>query len=223
MRIYSVEDDPAIRDLLVYALKQAGYEAEGFAEGQAFLEAVKRQTPDLALLDVMLPGEDGFALLRRLRGDAQTRGVAVIMLTAKDAEMDKVQGLETGADDYVVKPFGVMELLSRVKAVLRRVKQEGESAVTTLGAITLDAAEHRVYVGGEEITLTLKEFDLLKKLMANRGIALTREQLLDSVWGIEFAGDTRTVDVHVGTLRQKLGAGGDCIRTVRGVGYRMEE
>ncbi len=223
MRIYSVEDDPAIRDLLVYALKQAGYEAEGFAEGQAFLEAVKRQTPDLALLDVMLPGEDGFALLRRLRGDAQTRGVAVIMLTAKDAEMDKVQGLETGADDYVVKPFGVMELLSRVKAVLRRVKQEGESAVTTLGAITLDAAEHRVYVGGEEITLTLKEFDLLKKLMANRGIALTREQLLDSVWGIEFAGDTRTVDVHAGTLRQKLGAGGDCIRTVRGVGYRMEE
>lgn len=223
MRIFSVEDDPAIRDLLLYALRQAGYEAEGFAEGGAFLAAVAKNAPDLVLLDVMLPGEDGFSLLKKLRGDAKTRGVAVIMLTAKDAEMDKVQGLETGADDYVVKPFGVMELLSRVKAVLRRAKQTEESAVLTLGCVALDSAEHKVFVSGDEITLTLKEFDLLKKLMTNKGLVLTREQLLDSVWGIDFAGDTRTVDVHVGTLRQKLGAGGDGIRTVRGVGYRMEE
>lgn len=224
MKVYSVEDDAGIRELIVYALAQAGYEAEGFADGRAFFDALQRAKPDLVLMDVMLPGEDGLSLTRRMRQSAGFRDIPVIMLTARGAEMDKVQGLDIGADDYVVKPFGVMELLSRVKAVLRRAARQtdGEERLI-MGAVTLDAGSHRAYVAGEEVALTLKEFELLNRLMLNRGIALTRERLLDSVWGVDYAGDTRTVDMHIATLRQKLGEGGAMIRTVRGVGYRMEE
>lgn len=222
--IYSVEDDAAIRELILYALRQAGFEAEGFEEGTAFRQAVAKAKPELVLLDLMLPGEDGMSLLRFLRQNAGTRDVPVILLTARGTEMDKVTGLDSGADDYMVKPFGVMELLSRVKAVLRRSGGK-ETAASTLSAgdITLDASRRQVTVAGETVTLTRKEFDLLETLMRNRGLVLTREKLLDTVWGIGFPGDTRTVDVHMGTLRQKLGAGAAMLQTVRGVGYRMED
>ena len=223
MRIYSVEDDQSIRELIVYALKQSGYDAAGFESGDTFWAAMREKLPDLALLDVMLPGEDGFALLARLRADERTRAIPVIMLTAKGTEMDKVQALDGGADDYVVKPFGVMELLSRVRAVLRRGAPSKPEQRLMLGGIELDADKRTVLAGGQPVTLTFKEFELLHKLMANKGIVFSRDKLLDSVWGVEFAGDTRTVDVHVATLRQKLGDAGGMIHTVRGVGYRMEE
>ena len=221
--IYSVEDDAAIRELIVYALRQAGYEAEGFEEGGAFRQALERKTPELVLLDLMLPGEDGLSLLRFLRQNPATRETPVILLTARGTEMDKVVGLDTGADDYVVKPFGVMELLSRVKAVLRRSPKQEAAHVLTAANVTLDPSRRQVTVDGESITLTRKEFDLLETLMRNRGLVMTREKLLDTVWGIDFPGDTRTVDVHMGTLRQKLGAGAALLQTVRGVGYRMED
>ena len=221
--IYSVEDDAAIRELIVYALRQAGYEAEGFEEGGAFRRALERKTPELVLLDLMLPGEDGLSLLRFLRQNPATRETPVILLTARGTEMDKVVGLDTGADDYVVKPFGVMELLSRVKAVLRRSPKQETAHVLTAANVTLDPSRRQVTVDGESITLTRKEFDLLETLMRNRGLVMTREKLLDTVWGIDFSGDTRTVDVHMGTLRQKLGAGAALLQTVRGVGYRMED
>ena len=221
--IYSVEDDSAIRELILYALRQAGYEAEGFEEGGAFRKAIEANVPDLVLLDLMLPGEDGMSLLRFLRQDARTQNVPVILLTARGTEMDKVTGLDSGADDYMVKPFGVMELLSRVKAVLRRVPGKGEDDALRHGEIVLDEARRTAAVAGEGVTLTRKEFDLLAMLMRNHGLVLTREKLLDTVWGIDFPGDTRTVDVHVGTLRQKLGTSGGAIQTVRGVGYRMED
>ena len=221
--IYSVEDDAAIRELIVYALRQAGYEAEGFEEGGAFRQALERKTPELVLLDLMLPGEDGLSLLRFLRQNPATRETTVILLTARGTEMDKVVGLDTGADDYVVKPFGVMELLSRVKAVLRRSPKQEAAHVLTAANVTLDPSRRQVTVDGESITLTRKEFDLLETLMRNRGLVMTREKLLDTVWGIDFPGDTRTVDVHMGTLRQKLGAGAALLQTVRGVGYRMED
>lgn len=221
--IYSVEDDASIRELILYALRQAGYEAEGFEEGTALMKALSGSVPDLILLDLMLPGEDGITLLRRIRNDARVRSVPVILLTAKGAEMDKVTGLDNGADDYIVKPFGVLELLSRVKAVLRRAGQPAENAPVQLGDIALDPARRSVTIAGREAVLTRKEFDLLEVLMRNKGLVLTREKLLDAVWGIDFPGDTRTVDVHVGTLRQKLGSAGALVQTVRGVGYRMEE
>ncbi len=221
--IYSVEDDASIRELILYALRQAGYEAEGFEEGTALMKALSGSVPDLILLDLMLPGEDGITLLRRIRNDARVRSVPVILLTAKGAEMDKVTGLDNGADDYIVKPFGVLELLSRVKAVLRRTGQPAENAPVQLGDIALDPARRSVTIAGREAVLTRKEFDLLEVLMRNKGLVLTREKLLDAVWGIDFPGDTRTVDVHVGTLRQKLGSAGALVQTVRGVGYRMEE
>ena len=221
--IYSVEDDAAIRELILYALRQAGFEAEGFEEGTAFRQALAKAKPELVLLDLMLPGEDGMSLLRFLRQNAGTRDVPVILLTARGTEMDKVTGLDSGADDYMVKPFGVMELLSRVKAVLRRSGKETASPTLAAGDITLDASRRQVTVAGEAVTLTRKEFDLLETLMRNRGLVLTREKLLDTVWGIDFPGDTRTVDVHMGTLRQKLGAGAAMLQTVRGVGYRMED
>ncbi len=222
MKIYSVEDDASIRELIVYALNQAGYPCVGFETGAAFQKAVARETPDLALLDVMLPDANGFALLHALRADERTRAIPVIMLTAKGTEMDKVLGLDSGADDYVVKPFGVMELLSRVKAVLRRSARPAEDRTLRLGEIELDPARHAVLAGGQPVELTPKEYELLRALLRNRGMALSREQLLDSVWGVAFAGDTRTVDMHVATLRQKLGACGEQVQTVRGVGYRME-
>lgn len=221
--IYSVEDDAAIRELIVYALRQAGFEAEGFEEGGAFRAALEKKTPELVLLDLMLPGEDGLSLLRFLRSEQATRQIPVILLTARGTEMDKVVGLDSGADDYVVKPFGVMELLSRVKAVLRRSSPPETAAPLTAGEITLDPSRRQVTVSGTAVTLTRKEFDLLETLMRNRGLVMTREKLLDTVWGIDFLGDTRTVDVHMGTLRQKLGEAASLLQTVRGVGYRMED
>ena len=222
--IYVVEDDPGIRELECYALKQAGFEARGFEEGGAFLEAVRVQLPQLVLLDVMLPGEDGNRLLARLRQDPRTRRLPVIMVTARGEEMDKVQGLDGGADDYIVKPFGVMELLSRVRAVIRRAGDE-QSPQTELavGDLRMDVARYRVFVKGRDVTLTHMEFELLRYLLINRGIALTRERLLDAVWGVDYPGDTRTVDVHMRTLRVKLGEASRCLQTVRGVGYRLED
>lgn len=222
--IYVVEDDPGIRELECYALKQAGFEARGFEEGEAFLEAVRVQLPKLVLLDVMLPGEDGNRLLARLRQDPRTRRLPVIMVTARGEEMDKVQGLDGGADDYIVKPFGVMELLIRVRAVIRRAGDE-QSPQTELavGDLRMDVARHRVFVKGRDVTLTHMEFELLRYLLINRGIALTRERLLDAVWGVDYPGDTRTVDVHMRTLRVKLGEASRCLQTVRGVGYRLED
>ena len=221
--IHVVEDDAGVRELELYALRQAGFEAEGFAEPSAFREALKTTLPDAVILDVMLPGEDGISILRSLRRETRTRRLPVILVTARDAEMDKVRGLDEGADDYLTKPFGVMELLARVRALLRRSGEDAQEECLTLGDVTLDRARHRVTAGGAEVVLTHMEFELLAFLMAHAGKAVTREVLLDDVWGIAYAGDTRTVDVHIRTLRQKLGASGSMIATVRGVGYRMEE
>ena len=221
--IHVVEDDAGVRELELYALRQAGFEAEGFAEPSAFREALKTTLPDAVILDVMLPGEDGISILRSLRRETRTRRLPVILVTARDAEMDKVRGLDEGADDYLTKPFGVMELLARVRALLRRSGEAAPEECLTLGDVTLDRARHRVTAGGAEVVLTHMDFELLAFLMAHAGKAVTREVLLDDVWGIAYAGDTRTVDVHIRTLRQKLGASGSMIATVRGVGYRMED
>ena len=221
--IHVVEDDAGVRELELYTLRTAGYEAEGFGEPAEFRRALQEGLPDLVILDVMLPGEDGMSLLRALRHDARTRRVPVILVTARDAEMDKVNGLDAGADDYLTKPFGVMELLARVRALLRRSGEEKAEDVLTHGPIVLDRLRHRVTAEGAEVVLTHMEFELLAFLMAHPGQALTREVLLDDVWGMAYAGDTRTVDVHIRTLRQKLGSSGSLIATVRGVGYRLED
>lgn len=221
--IYCVEDDSNIRDLVVYTLETTGYKARGFEDGKACMEALASETPELILLDIMLPGEDGMSILGRLKASPETRDIPVIMVTAKGAEYDKVMGLDSGADDYVTKPFGMMELISRIKAVLRRVSKdagEGEGLLMC-GSLTMDGKKHEVKVDGSTVTLTLKEFELLKQLMKHPGIVLTRDQLLEDIWGYDFGGETRTVDVHVRTLRQKLGDVGEYIETVRGVGYRM--
>ena len=221
--IYCVEDDSNIRDLVVYTLETTGYKARGFEDGKACMEALAAETPELILLDIMLPGEDGMSILGRLKASPETRDIPVIMVTAKGAEYDKVMGLDSGADDYVTKPFGMMELISRIKAVLRRVSKdvgEGEGLLMC-GNLMMDGKKHEVKVGGSVVTLTLKEFELLKQLLKHPGIVLTRDQLLEDIWGYDFGGETRTVDVHVRTLRQKLGDAGEYIETVRGVGYRM--
>lgn len=221
--IYCVEDDDNIRELVIYTLETTGLKAQGFAEGGSFMGALAFDTPELILLDIMLPGMDGMELLRKLKGSAKTREIPVIMVTAKGAEYDKVMGLDAGADDYVTKPFGMMELVSRVKAVLRRSNREHPHKDNTIvvGEIEIDTKKHEVTVAGEVINLTLKEYELLKRLMKNTNIVLTRDQLLEDIWGYDFDGETRTVDVHVRTLRQKLGSAGEHIETVRGVGYRM--
>lgn len=221
--IFVVEDDGGVRELELYALRQAGFQAEGFETPAAFRTALEKTLPDCVLLDVMLPGEDGLSLLRALRRDAKTRRIPVILVTARDAEMDKVKGLDSGADDYLTKPFGVMELLARVRALLRRTQKDAPSDAMTIGALSLDRESHRVTADGQEVTLTHMEFELLAFLMAHAGKAVTREVLLDDVWGMAYTGDTRTIDVHVRTLRQKLGDCGRMIATVRNVGYRMEE
>ena len=221
--IHVVEDDAGVRELELYTLRTAGYEAAGFGEPAEFRRALQESLPDLVILDVMLPGEDGMSLLRSLRQDARTRRLPVILVTARDAEMDKVNGLDAGADDYLTKPFGVMELLARVRALLRRSGEEKAEDVLTHGPIMLDRLRHRVTAEGVEVVLTHMEFELLAFLMAHPGQALTREVLLDDVWGMAYAGDTRTVDVHIRTLRQKLGESGGLIATVRGVGYRLED
>ena len=219
--IYCVEDDDNIRELVIYTLETTGLKARGFAEGSAFMEALAFDTPELILLDIMLPGDDGLELLKKLKSSPKTKGIPVIMVTAKGSEYDKVVGLDSGADDYVTKPFGMMELVSRIKAVLRRSgKVEDRMDMETAG-VHMDVKKHEVTVDGKEISLTLKEFELLEKLMRNQGIVLTRDQLLTEIWGYDFDGETRTVDVHIRTLRQKLGEKGEIIQTVRGVGYRV--
>ena len=221
--IYCVEDDAAIRDIEVYALRSTGFEAEGLENGEQLFAAIKKRVPELIILDVMLPGEDGLEILRRIRFSAVTRSVPVIMATARGEEYDKITGLDSGADDYLVKPFGMMEMVSRVRAVLRR-SGGGESAqkLLTLGSLALDPASHTVTVNGQAVTLTLKEFEILRTMMAKPGVVFTRDRLLSEVWGTDYDGETRTVDVHIRTLRQKLGDAGALIGTVRGVGYRME-
>ena len=230
-KILVVEDDASIRELVVWNLSEEGYECICAADGSQGIDAAKREMPDLILLDLMLPGVDGFEVLKGLRsGGVQT---PVIMLTAKTEETDKVLGLEFGADDYITKPFGVRELKARIKAVLRRYRAEsadeggiidgGTATIDlfTIGPLTIDVPRHEVSVNGEGVALTLKEFELLRMLAVNRGMVLTREQLLDIIWGYEYLGETRTVDVHIRYLRKKLGAAGECILTVRGLGYKL--
>lgn len=222
--IYCVEDDASIRELVLYTLRASGFEARGFAESGAFWEAMCELVPDLVLLDIMLPGEDGISILRRLRSLPDTAALPVILLTAKNTEYDKVIGLDSGADDYIAKPFGMMELVARVRAVLRRTQDAVSSAEHVLlsdGPISLDERAHTVCVSGQPVQLTLKEYQLLTLLMKNQGAVLTRDVLLENIWGYGSESETRTVDVHIRTLRQKLGDGGALIETVRGVGYRM--
>jgi two-component system alkaline phosphatase synthesis response regulator PhoP len=225
MTVYLVEDEPNIRDTVVYALKASGYEAEGFAEARAFYAAVEKSLPELVLLDIMLPGEDGLAILKKLRSNQKTYRLPIILLTAKTSEFDKVMGLDLGADDYVTKPFGMMELLARVKALLRRAVREEASgaAVLRAGAIEMRPEKRTLTVNDRPISLTLKEFDLLRLLLENPGIVFTRELILERVWDYDYEGDSRTVDVHVRTLRQKLGSAAEVLETVRGVGYRIGE
>ncbi len=222
MMIYCVEDDGSIRDIEVYTLRSTGFQAEGFADGASFFKALKTKIPALILLDVMLPGEDGISLLKRLKASPATRGIPVIMATAKGAEYDKITGLDLGADDYLVKPFGMMEMVARIKAVLRRTGGMVEEPVLTLGGLTINAQEHTVRAEGKDVSLTLKEFQMLKLLASRPGMVFTRDRLLSEIWGIEYGGETRTVDVHIRTLRQKLGPLSELIQTVRGVGYKME-
>lgn len=221
--IFCVEDDQAVRDLMLYALRAAGFEARGFADGAGFLVGLEEGMPELILLDIMLPGEDGLTLLKGLRTRESTAEVPVILATAKGTEYDKVIGLDLGADDYLTKPFGMMEMISRVKAVLRRTRPKEAGKVLRMGQLTLNPGEHTVTAAGERVPLTLKEYELLQTFLEQPGRAFTREQLLQRVWGADYLGETRTVDVHIGTLRTKLGLCGDYIRTVRGVGYRMEK
>ena len=218
--IYLLEDDDSIRELVIYTLNSQGMEARGFARPSAFWEAMGEQTPSLALLDVMLPEEDGISVLKKLRASAHTARLPIIMLTAKGTEYDKVLGLDAGADDYVAKPFGMMELLSRIRALLRRTERE-DDALYRCGQLTVDPGSHTVLVGDREVALTQKEFEVLSLLLKNKGQVLSRERLIEDVWGYAFTGESRTVDVHVRTLRQKLGEAGACIETVRGYGYKI--
>ena len=219
--IYYVEDDDNIRELVVYTLTQMNLPCKGFADGEAFRAAIASELPDLVLLDIMLPGEDGLSLLRWLRRHAPTAEVPVIMLTAKGTEMDKVQGLDYGADDYLAKPFGMAELVARIRARLRRIPAKETQEALHYGRLSMNRRAHQVFADGAEIVLTFKEYELLALLMENRGAVFTREQLLDRVWDMGYAGGTRTVDVHIQTLRAKLGECGAMIETVRGVGYRF--
>ena len=221
--IYLLDDEYGIRNFVLYALQSCGMEAEGFELPSQFWAAMDRQIPDLLLLDIMLPEEDGISILRRLRSNEATRGLPVIMLSAKGSEPDKVEGLDSGADDYIAKPFGTMELISRIKAVLRRSERQMQEspAHSTAGGITMIPANHEVYANGVPVSLTLKEYDLLNVLLENKGQVFSRDTLLKMVWGYDFSGESRTVDVHIRTLRSKLGECGDMIETVRGVGYKI--
>lgn len=220
--IYCVEDDNAIRDLMLYTLGASGFQAKGFPDSTFFWQAMTEEKPELILLDIMLPGEDGITVLKRLRAASATANIPVIMATAKGSEFDKVIGLDTGADDYLVKPFGMMEMIARIKAVMRRTTPKTDQ-VLTCGNIVLDEIRHIVTVDGKQVVLTLKEYELLKLLMENAGQVFTRDILLSRIWGQDYLGETRTVDVHIGTLRTKLAKGGEKIETVRGVGYKMVE
>ena len=220
--IYCVEDDAGIRNMVVYTLRSTGFEAEGLPDGAAFFEAIKKSRPQLVLLDIMLPGEDGLTILKKLRDNPATAEIPVILATAKGSEYDKVTGLDLGADDYLAKPFGMMEMVSRVKAVLRRTTPRQDQQVLQAGALSLNLGEHLVTVDGQRVTLTLKEFEVLRVMMEHVGQVFTRDRLLGEIWGYDFDGETRTVDVHVRTLRQKLGECGSLIETVRGVGYKID-
>lgn len=220
--IWCVEDDASIRDIELYTLRSTGFEARGFEDGGAFLAALETERPQLVVLDVMLPGLDGVEVLRRMKASPRFAPIPVIMATARGAEYDKVHSLDLGADDYLVKPFGMMELVSRVKAVLRRCQPAPGDRPLTAGDLTLDPEERTVTAGGERVSLTYKEFELLRLFLSRPGAAFTREQLLSAVWGVDYAGETRTVDMHIKTLRQKLGGCGGMIETVRHVGYRLE-
>ena len=221
--IYLVEDDNSIRELVAYTFNTAGLEAEGFDKPSLFWEALEKRKPDLVLLDIMLPEEDGIQILQKLRQRQETKKLPVIMLTAKGSEYDKVMGLESGADDYVSKPFGMMELLARVKALLRRTEdlRPAQENRYVIGDLTVNQKRHEVLVKGEAVTLTKKEFDMLCYLLENKGMVLTRDQLLNQIWGYDFDGENRTVDVHIRTLRQKLGDCGTYIETIRGIGYKI--
>ena len=221
--IYLVEDDNSIRELVAYTFNTAGLEAEGFDRPSLFWEALEKRKPDLVLLDIMLPEEDGIQILQKLRQRKDTKKLPVIMLTAKGSEYDKVMGLESGADDYVSKPFGMMELLARVKALLRRTEdlRPAQESRYVIGDLTVNRKRHEVFVKGEAVTLTKKEFDMLCYLLENKGMVLTRDQLLNQIWGYDFDGENRTVDVHIRTLRQKLGDCGTYIETIRGSGYKI--
>lgn len=220
--IYVVEDDANIREIELFALKNGGYEAEGFACASEFLEGIKKKKPSLILLDIMLPDEDGILVLKRLRAEPDTRNLPIILVTAKTTELDKVKGLDMGADDYITKPFGVMELISRVKALLRRAEPEETEDALRLSDIVLSKANRSCQVSGELVELTYKEFELLLLLMQNVGIVLTRDALMEKIWGIDFLGESRTLDVHIKTLRKKLGDAGKHIKTVRNVGYLLQ-
>ena len=219
--IYLLEDDTNIRSFVLYALRSSGFEAEGFELPSQFRAAVEAHKPSLAILDIMLPEEDGISVLRRLRQDRETRDMPVIMLTAKSTEYDKVMGLDAGADDYMTKPFGAMELVARVKALLRRVQPQEDGREYNIGALYLNPDKHIIKVNGEDVILTLKEFQLLCYLAKNQGMVMSRDQILQEIWGYEFDGENRTVDVHIRTLRSKLGVAGDLVETVRGMGYRI--
>ncbi len=221
--IFCVEDDSSIRDLMIYTLNSAGFEAMGFSEGESLFQALKTQKPELIMLDVMLPGDDGVTILKALRSQTSTSQIPIIMATAKGTEYDKVLSLDLGADDYLTKPFGMMEMISRIKAVLRRIAPSQEVKPLKLGELELDMNQHTVTVCGNRVQLTLKEYELLGLFLENPGRAYSRDQLLSKVWGADYIGETRTVDVHIGTLRTKLGPCGNYIETVRGVGYRMED
>lgn len=220
--IWCVEDDSSVRDIEIYTLKSMGFEAEGFADGDAFFKALKEAKPKLIVLDVMLPGKDGVEILRELKAAADTKDIPVIMATAKGMEYDKIQSLDLGADDYLVKPFGMMEMVSRVKAVLRRCNASSDEHLIVIDGISLNADEHTVAVDGQRIQLTYKEYEMLKLFMSHPGMVFTRDQLFNNVWGSEYIGETRTVDMHIRTLRQKISPYDKLIETVRNVGYRME-
>ena len=224
--IYIVEDDIEVREMETYALKSSGFDVMAFECGKVMDEQVKTRVPDLFILDIMLPGEDGLNILKRLRVQENTKGIPVIMLTAKGTELDKVKGLDLGADDYIAKPFGVLEFISRVRAVLRRSErsssENAEALNLALGGVTLDDQRRSVTVGGIAVELTFKEYELLKLLMSRPGTVFSRQQILEKIWGVDFAMDTRTVDMHIKTLRQKLGVQGSIIQTVRNVGYKVQ-
>ncbi|MGM9521703.1 MAG: winged helix-turn-helix domain-containing protein [Oscillospiraceae bacterium] len=220
--IFCVEDDSGIREIEVYTLRSTGFEATGFPDGTSFFEALKSTVPELVILDVMLPGEDGIEILKKLKENRETRDIPIIMATARGSEYDKITGLDTGADDYLVKPFGMMEMVSRVRAVLRRTGSGKKCSTLEFGPITLNEDEHMVTVSDRPVTLTLKEYEILRLLMSSPGTVFTRDRLLSEIWDVNYDGETRTVDVHIRTLRSKLGEAGSMISTVRGVGYRLE-
>lgn len=220
--IWCVDDDKTIREIEVYTLEQTGFTARGFVDGVSMLDALKTEIPELIILDIMMPELDGIEVLKRLRSEPKYKDIPVIMATAKSTEMDKIGGLNSGADDYLVKPFGVMEMVARVKAVLRRTTKVVSADDITVGAITLKDKEHKVIIEGKKIELTYKEFELLKLFMENPGLVFSRDKLMSEIWGMDYIGETRTVDMHIKTLRQKLGDAGGQIKTVIGVGYRLE-